>query len=122
MTKEKLRQFKSNLEKEKILLEEELKTVGRINPSNPADWEAKPESLDIDQADRNEVADNVEGFENNIAILNNLEIKFNEVKDALNKIESGKYGICSVCGKEIEEERLLANPGATTCKKHMNAA
>ncbi|MFA6050470.1 MAG: TraR/DksA C4-type zinc finger protein [Candidatus Paceibacterota bacterium] len=119
MNTESLEHFKTKLLNEKTLLEKELKTVGRINPDNPDDWEAKPQSRDIDQAERNEVADRVEGFETNTAILNTLEIKFNEVKDALERIENGTYGICSVCGKEIEEERLEANPAATTCMTHL---
>lgn len=119
MNKEKLNSFKEKLLKEKALLEEELKTVGRINPSNPADWEAKRTTLDIDQADRNEVADEIEDFETNSGILNNLEIKYNEIKKALTKMDAGTYGICDVCEKEIEIERLDANPGATTCMAHL---
>lgn len=119
MEKSKIEQFKNRLEKEKAVLEEELKSVGRVNPSNPGDWEATPPGADISQADRNEVADEIEDFENNAGILKSLEIKYNEVKDALAKIENGKYGICEVCGKAIEEDRLDANQAARTCKEHM---
>jgi RNA polymerase-binding transcription factor DksA len=119
MTTELLENFKTKLLNEKALLEKELKTVGRINPDNPGDWEAKPQTRDIDQAERNEVADRVEGFDTNRAILNDLEIKYAEVTSALERIEKGTCGICSVCGQEIEIERLEANPGANTCMKHM---
>jgi len=119
MNKEKIEYFKEKLLKEKALLEEELKTVGRINPDNPLDWEAKRTVLDIDQADRNEVADEIEDFETNTSILTNLEIRYNEVKKALGKIASGTYGICEVSAKEIEMERLEANPAAATCKEHL---
>jgi len=34
---------------------------------------------------------------------------------ALARIESGTYGRCERCGKEIEEERLEAIPWATLC-------
>jgi RNA polymerase-binding protein DksA len=34
---------------------------------------------------------------------------------ALGRIESGSYGRCEECGKEIEEERLEAIPWATLC-------
>jgi RNA polymerase-binding transcription factor DksA len=119
MNKEKLEYFKSKLLKEKATLEEELKTVAAINPNNPADWEAKSQVLDTDKAERTEVADRVEGFETNRAILNDLEIRYNEVRDALARIEDGSYGICVVSQDEIEEDRLEANPAATTCKKHL---
>lgn len=119
MNEEKIKYFREKLETEKTLLESELLTVGRINPENPNDWQAVPAKMDTMNADENEVADTIEEFEGNTAILKQLEIRFNEVKNALGQIESGKYGICSICGKSIEEDRLEANPAATTCKAHM---
>ena len=112
--------WKDKLEKEKSILETELSSVGRINPNNSLDWEARPQDLDTDEAERTEVADKIEGFDTNIAILNDLEIRYNEVKGALQRIEDGTYGVCKVCGKEIEEERLEANPASTTCIADIN--
>ncbi|MCX6716369.1 MAG: TraR/DksA C4-type zinc finger protein [Candidatus Taylorbacteria bacterium] len=109
--------FKVKLDEELKTLEEELKTVGRINPSNPADWEAVPSNVDIDSADENELADKIEFYEDNSAILKQLEIQYNNVKKALAKISDGKYGICEVCGEAIEKARLEANPSAKTCKE-----
>lgn len=111
--------YKTELEKELAILEGELKTVGRINPSNPGDWEAVPQKMDIDSADENEVSDKIEGYEENSAILKQLETRFNEVKKALQNIEEGTFGKCNVCGKDIEEKRLEANPAASTCMEHM---
>lgn len=119
MTEEKIKHFKVKLEEEMSVLETELKTVAEINPNNPGDWEPKSAGLNTDQADRLEVADEIEGFENNVAIVKNLETRFNEVKDALARIEAGTFGTCSIGGEEIEEDRLGANPSATTCKAHM---
>jgi RNA polymerase-binding transcription factor DksA len=112
--------YKEVLEKELKTLEAELKTVGRVNPSNPNDWEAVPSNLDIQEADENETADKIESYEENTAILKQLETRFNEVKDALKRIDGGTYGICKVCNMEIEEKRLEANPAATTCIAHKN--
>ena len=111
--------FKIKLEQELARLETELRSVGRINPSNPSDWEAVPADINADSADDSEVADSIEEFENNTAILKELEIQYNDVKSALDKIEKGTYGICEVSGEKIEEDRLEANPTARTCKKHM---
>jgi RNA polymerase-binding transcription factor DksA len=61
----------------------------------------------------------MEEYEENTAVLKNLEIKYNEIKKTLQKIEDGKYGVCEVCGKLIEEDRLEANQAAKTCKEHM---
>lgn len=111
--------YKTLLEAELAKLEGELQTLGRRNPSNPADWEPVPEETE-ETADPNERADKFEEFEDRAAILNQLEIQFNEVKDALERIEKGTYGICEVSGEEIEEARLNANPAARTCIAHVN--
>ena len=114
-----LKQFKDRLEAEKKTLEGELSSVGRINPSNPSDWEATPADLNIPEADKNEVADKMEEFEGRAAVETALEERLNEVRAALGRIEKNIYGKCKVCGGEIEEKRLEANPAAETCMGHM---
>lgn len=114
-----INEFKNLLETELKNLENELKTIGRKNPENPSDWEAT-EKMDIDTSDEDEVADSMVEYENNRGILDQLETRLNEVKAALQKIENGSYGKCEVCGNQIEEDRLRANPAAKTCKAHMN--
>jgi len=115
--------FKAKLENEKALLEKELVKIGRINPDNPSDWEPTPPAdRDVSQADDNTTADTIEGYEENIAIMRTLEDRYNDVKSGLDKIKHGNYGLCQECGREIEEERLQANPSARTCKEHMDKA
>ena len=113
--------FKKKLLEEKELVEKELETVGRRNPDNAADWEPVATAEEI-PAERDEVADKLESFEENVAIVRQLESRLGEINVALNKIKNGTYGTCSVCGKEIETERLEANPAATTCKAHLHQA
>ncbi|MBI2086800.1 MAG: TraR/DksA C4-type zinc finger protein [Candidatus Zambryskibacteria bacterium] len=55
-----------------------------------------------------------------MAIVNTLETRYNDIKSGLDKIEHGTYGLCQICGKEIETDRLEANPSARTCIEHMN--
>ena len=38
-----------------------------------------------------------------------------QVEKALGRIESGEYGRCEICGKEIPVERLEAVPWTTLC-------
>ncbi len=38
-----------------------------------------------------------------------------KIKDALDRIENGSYGICEECGEEISAERLKARPVTTLC-------
>lgn len=110
--------FKKKLLAEKELVEKELGTVGRRNPENAADWEPVAAVLER-PAERDEVADKLESFEENVAIVRQLESRLGEITAALKRIEDGTYGACSQCGKRIETERLEANPAATTCKQHL---
>lgn len=114
-----LNYFKQKLLEELSLVEKELENVGRINPDNKKDWEAEPAEIDTSSADENETADKIEEYENNAAILKDLEIRYNDIKVALDKIEGDNYGICEVSGLPIEKDRLEANPAARTCKAHM---
>ena len=44
-----------------------------------------------------------------------LRETLSEVEQALLKLDDGTYGICSVCGKEIQPARLEAMPATPTC-------
>lgn len=39
----------------------------------------------------------------------------NKIKDALDRIEAGEFGICEDCGEDISEGRLKARPVTTLC-------
>ena len=121
MEKTKQEKFKKLLEDELKLLENELNSVGRINPDNPKDWEAEPDEEAVPSADPTDYADEIEEFEGNTAILRELEIRYNSIKKALEEMRDGTYGTCGVCGKEISEARLEANPAATTCLEHVKS-
>jgi len=114
--------FKQLLEKELHKVEGELKTVGVENPQNPSDWEGKEVALETmsPMADENEAADKLEEYDGNRAINDTLEVRFNNLKRALEKIEDGTYGTCEIGHEEIEEARLEANPAARTCEAHMD--
>jgi DnaK suppressor protein len=113
-----INKYKGLLEIEKEKLLKELASIGRRNSSNPQDWEATATDLDSDSADLNETADMMESLDENKAIVDQLEIQLLQVESALGKIESGTYGKCNVCGEEIPEARLDANPAALTCMEH----
>ncbi|REK61838.1 MAG: molecular chaperone DnaK [Brevibacillus sp.] len=44
-----------------------------------------------------------------------------EIDQALTRMDEGTYGLCTVCGQPIPEERLEALPYAQTCKEHAAA-
>jgi len=110
--------FKEKLENELVLVESELKEIGIKKSNGHVDWVATPTDMDADSADSGDVADEIESYEENTAVLKQLEIQYNEIKDALKRIEDGKYGICEIGGEEIPEERLEANASARNCVEH----
>lgn len=111
-------QFKKKLESEKTKLESEMGSVGRPNPLVPGDWEPIPTETGT-EADLADQADVVMSRESNAAILADLEARYDTILSALGRIEKKTYGKCEVCGKDIEEARLGADPAAVTCKEHM---
>jgi DnaK suppressor protein len=38
-----------------------------------------------------------------------------KIKDALDRLENGSFGICESCGEEISDKRLKARPVTTLC-------
>ena len=111
--------YQGTLEEEKARLEAELATVARRNPAAGNDWE--PMAVDQAEADPNLEADHMQRFGENVAIAEDLEVRYKDVQDALARIAAGTYGTCKVGGEEIEQERLDADPAARTCRAHMNA-
>ena len=111
--------YRAKLEEEKGRLERDLESIGRRNPSNPADWEALPDETG-QEADPNDAADLIEGYEANTAVLKELETRYNDVMAALERMRAGTYGTCESGGESIEPARLDADPAARTCKAHLN--
>lgn len=111
--------FKTLLQKEKERLLRELGGLGRVNPGNANDWETTPEERDTMRADKNEAADAVEEYEGRAAVEVTLENHLQNINAALERIENNTYGVCRIGGEAIEEDRLEANPAATTCKAHL---
>ena len=110
---------KTKLEEEKKLLESELSELGRVDKTG--DWEAVPESENAGQEvqDEGDMAGRAEDYEERSMKLNLLETRLGDINKALGKIETKGYGICEVCGKDVEEDRLEVNPAAKTCKECM---
>ena len=111
-------QFKKKLEAEKAKLESEMGTVGRRNPAVPNDWEPMPTETGT-ESDLADQADVMMNRESNSAILADLEARYDTILSALERITKRTYGKCEVCGKEIGEARLTADPAATTCVEHL---
>jgi len=118
MNKKDLEHFRKKLLDEKEQLEKEMSSIGKRNPQDPNTWEASSGTIEVDSADENELADKLEEYEENSGIMTQLQNQLNEVQAALVRIENDTYGLCEICGKPIEVERLEANPSAKISLKH----
>lgn len=113
--------LQNKLEAERKVLLGELQGVGVMtDPKHKDEWQGKPDDTETDLADPNEAADRIESYEGNTALVQELEGRLKEIDHALKNMHENKYGLCEVCGKHIEEDRLNANPAARTCKEHIN--
>lgn len=110
--------FRKALEEEKDTLEGELSTIAHRNPDAPEDWETSFPDMNLMKSDKNEMADEQEELENRSSVEFNLESRLRDVSEALEKMRTGKYGLCSADGEPIDEARLRANAAALTCIKH----
>jgi YteA family regulatory protein len=54
-----------------------------------------------------------------LALNENAERHLSDVNEALQRIQSGEYGVCRTCGKTIPFERLEAVPTTSYCVEHV---
>jgi len=113
------KKIKEKLEKERDVLLEELKGMGKLN-TDTKEWEATPEAREYRESDQNDMADRFEDFESRSSMIRALEPRLNDILLALKAINKDSFGKCEVCKKDIEGVRLEANPAARTCKKHID--
>jgi RNA polymerase-binding transcription factor DksA len=110
--------YQEKLTDEKAALEQELNTVAKRDPQNHESWEAVQTEI-TPEADPNDQATQLDEYQENRAIVDVLNARYQEVSAALTRIEEGTYGTCEEGSEQIEEDRLGADPAARTCKEHM---
>lgn len=52
-----------------------------------------------------------------VALQQRRRVERDQIDAALQRLESGEYGYCVICGEEIPPARLLHTPAAPTCIK-----
>lgn len=109
--------LKTTIEAELTQLRSDLETIAVFNPET-GDWNAKPEPETIGNADPTDEADAVEEWNERRALMPQLEIRYRNLQRALDKFQTGTYGVCEISGNQIEIERLEANPAARTDIAH----
>lgn len=114
-------EFKTLLEKERGDIEESLKEYARksINEETGViDWIPLNVDTNVPTAEKGDMAEQAEQYETSFAIEKKLEERWSNIVAALKRIEEGTYGKCTVGGGDIPEDRLKANPAASTCINH----
>jgi RNA polymerase-binding transcription factor DksA len=117
-TPDKILRFKKQLEEERKLVSNQLESLGDKDETT-GEWTASSGDIDQSATESDELADRMEQQEENADEIAALQPRLQDIKDALEKIEMGTYGVCEVGGEPIEEERLDVNPAARTCMKHL---
>lgn len=97
-------------------IKKELSALGHIVQGD--DFMLTIRNHEAEHADSLDAANLIEEQQENIAVFNVIEERYEQVKKALAALEDGKYGICEECSVSIGEQRLGVNPSATTCITH----
>ena len=89
----------------------------RLNESEEKAQDSPMEISDVqdklsDRMDRASLASDV-GFA--LRIKNREAKLIGKIRDALDRLEEGTFGICEECGEEIPLKRLMARPVTTLC-------
>ena len=104
MDQEKLEYFRPLLQDQlDELIDEALKTVNGM--TNLKDTFPDPTDRAALETDRNFL----------LRIRDRERKLIEKIKEALDRIDNGRFGVCELCGKEIGEERLMARPVTTLC-------
>jgi len=105
MDQEKLLYFKGLLEGQlRTLIQEAEKTVNGMVQEPNGDFPDPTDRASL-ESDRNFL----------LRIKDRERKLITKVKEALERIDTGTYGICESCGKPISEKRLIARPVTTEC-------
>lgn len=108
------KKLKERLIEERVIVEEELSSIAHKDPILKGDWDTDFPSFGDQRSEQDENSDEVEEYENNLPVEHALEVRLQNINDALEKIDAGTYGICEVCKKPLEIERLETEPSAKT--------
>ena len=98
------------------LLEEKARMEKTLAPTEKkeADREYETKFTEVDR-DEEANADEIDMYENNLAADEAMKGELEKIEKALTAMETGTYGFCANCQKEIPLDRLRAYPQADTC-------
>lgn len=125
MDKALLEEFKQLLLAQQTEVQKEILTVAKpdIGDHEPGEYAAKfPNYGDENYLDGgSDSADEVQAYQENLAVTQQLAEHLEKIKAALARIEAGTYGKDIHTGEDISLDRLRANPAAETALPPKNS-
>jgi DnaK suppressor protein len=106
----RLREERADLRARLARLDDDLAGLFEASRDSNADDEHDPEGQTI-AYERSQLSSVADRTRDHLA----------EVEAALDRVVAGTYGICEVCHRPIDPERLEARPTARTCVEHVTA-
>ncbi|WP_342542803.1 TraR/DksA C4-type zinc finger protein [Paenisporosarcina sp. FSL H8-0542] len=110
MNDQQLKQLKDQLTQDLEDVKNRLHEDHHLETTELSNYDNHPADNATDLTDQN----------TEMAIEHHKEEEVEQIESALQAIENGTYGICTVCGEDIPFERLEALPTARTCIEHAN--
>ena len=113
-SKTKLEKFKKAIEKKMGSASDEIETIKEgIGSASNKQGGVTPDSIfSVHMADAG--TDSHEQ-EKNFMFMNRGSDYFKNLEIALERIEEGSFGVCTICDDLIPEERMMEVPNATKC-------
>jgi YteA family regulatory protein len=113
MEKSRLEHFKNRLIEEKEKVEENINRLENMGVGiSVKDATSELSSYDNHPGD---MGSETFEIEKNRALKANEVTHIKAIRDALSKIDRGVFGVCEICGRNIEEERLEVVPFTQLC-------
>lgn len=110
-----------NREMIRVRLSEEQQRLMSLTTKVRTRLKEEQKSINYEVSDSADGAEGVgmarDGSEVDVSVGYVLDERFQQIAEALNKLDNGTYGFCESCGGEIPAERLEALPEATLCVK-----
>jgi len=112
MTKEELAKHRSDLIQELSLVKKELEDISVKDQNVKGSYQGTTENIGSSMED---VAQEADTLNRNQAIVTELKQRYQDILEAIAKIDNGEYGKCAVCSTPIHPDRLKAMPVAAKC-------
>lgn len=108
MNTDQIQKIKLQLQQTKIEIENRIQDLKKADPFSDKDHSVDNAAVDTDVREQ-------EGHNLIEAEVETLQQRVNDIGEALDRIEQGRYGYCSKCGKQIPDGRLQLIPEAKFC-------